>query len=240
MSIKILLVDDEPGIRTSLAANLELDGFEVTEAESGEQALEILGKTGFDVVLSDVRMRAMSGLELVQAIGGRHGDIPVVLTTAFALEETMQGAMRSGAFAMLPKPTPVAVIVDVLTRAARRPFVLVADDAANEKSALVRTLASSGVRACAASDGKTAIDLVARGQVDVCIVHTGTFGEHIVAELRELVSNVAIIALSSDAVPGLLDHALSERAFAYLRTPVEPGALVEAVAECRGRLRGAL
>ena len=65
---KILLVDDERALRVTLAANLELDGMEVVEAESGERALELLRSAPFDLMLSDIRMGGMSGAELFRQV----------------------------------------------------------------------------------------------------------------------------------------------------------------------------
>jgi DNA-binding NtrC family response regulator len=237
MAVKVLLVDDEPGLRTTLAANLELDGLEVVEVESAERALEVLKDGDFDVVLTDIRMPGMSGVELLHSMKKTHGHIPVVLATAFALEETVQGALRCGAFAMLPKPTRVADVVATITRAARRPFVLVLDPVVTTSEALVAILTAAGVRACSANDGKAAVELVTRGQVDVCVASLGPRGDQVIAELQRMAPDVAIIAIAASISPGLADLAMQGRAFACLRAPVQSGDLVQVVAEARGRAR---
>ena len=73
MGTSILVVDDEESLRITLAANLELSGFEVVEAANGTQALEILENRAFDVVLSDIRMPGMNGVELFQKRSSRRG-----------------------------------------------------------------------------------------------------------------------------------------------------------------------
>ncbi|HUS67503.1 MAG TPA: response regulator, partial [Kofleriaceae bacterium] len=75
----VLLVDDEEGLRTTLAANLELDGFDVVEAADGIEALAHARRRAFDLVVTDIRMPGMNGVDLFRAIRGLHPRVPVVL-----------------------------------------------------------------------------------------------------------------------------------------------------------------
>jgi DNA-binding NtrC family response regulator len=235
--ISLLLVDDEPGLRATLAANLELEGFEVSEAASGEEALRILEAHEFDVVLTDIRMPGMNGVELFQRIKRKNVQTPVVLTTAFSVQELVSGALRAGAFAVLPKPSRVADVVATLTHAARRPFVLIVDDPAKAAGGVLEALGAAGLRAQAASDADSVIALVTSGEVDVCVVDLATPAVRVVEELRRLAPEVAVVVLSSDVAPDILERAAVRGAFAWLRKPVEPGDLVQVVAEARGRRR---
>ena len=79
----VLVVDDDPGVRQTMADLLELDGCEVDQAPNGLVALEMLGREPFDLVLSDVVMPDMDGYDLFQETRRRHPKIPVALMTAF-------------------------------------------------------------------------------------------------------------------------------------------------------------
>jgi DNA-binding NtrC family response regulator len=239
MSTKLLLVDDEPGVRMTLAANLELEGFEVLEAESGRDALRILQDQEFDVVLTDIRMPGMTGLELFQEIKRRNLRTPVVLTTAFFMEGQVNGALRDGAFAVLPKPSHVADVVATLSHAARRPFVLVVDEPASASTEVAAALGVAGLRARVATDGPSAIALVGSGEVDVCVISLASPAARAVDELYRLAPDLAIVTLSAEGAPELLQSAVARAAFACLRKPVETGDLVQIVAEARGRKRTA-
>jgi CheY-like chemotaxis protein len=199
IGIRILLVDDEAGLRTTLAANLELDGFDVAEAESGERALELLEHGQFDVVLTDVRMPGMNGGDLFREIERRGLHIPVVLTTAFTLEEVVRGALRDGAFTVLPDRAHVADVVAALTRAARRPLALFVDDPAASSDLLVTSLEAKGMRAGAAADRESALELASGGEVDVCVVDLAAFGVDIVEQMRAVAPDMPIVALSRRA-----------------------------------------
>src|SRR5271166_5091781 len=100
--MRILLVDDEQSLLMTLAANLELDGLDVTTAESGQRALELFESEPFDLVLSDIRMPGMNGVDLFRRIRAQRPECPVVLMTAFALEGLVQEAIAEGVFTVLP------------------------------------------------------------------------------------------------------------------------------------------
>jgi len=80
---KILIVDDEPNIRLLYTAVLTEEGHEVVEAENGRQTLDALEREPFDLVILDIRLKAESGLDLLQEIVARHPQIPVILCSAY-------------------------------------------------------------------------------------------------------------------------------------------------------------
>lgn len=103
-SIHILLVDDQKSLRRSLSLMLLGAGFDTTEAESGSQALAALNQVEFDLVITDLRMDDMSGIELLREIKQLRPQLPVILITAYGSIESAVDAMRLGAFDYLTKP----------------------------------------------------------------------------------------------------------------------------------------
>jgi two-component system response regulator FlrC len=103
-SERILVVDDEQGIRDVVRDILEAGGYEVVPAPSAEDALRILEEQTFAIVLSDVKMPGMSGIELLSAIKKRRPDLPVILLTAFGTIPQAVEAIREGALDFLEKP----------------------------------------------------------------------------------------------------------------------------------------
>lgn len=100
----ILIVDDEQIARDNIAHILSKDGFRCLTAENGKQALEVLGKEEIDLVVSDLKMDKMDGLELLGVIGRSYQDIPVILVTGFATVDSAVKALKSGAAHYLGKP----------------------------------------------------------------------------------------------------------------------------------------
>ena len=103
-SAKILIVDDELIMRESLAGWLERDGHEVEKAASGEEALKILKESRFDILLVDIKMEGMSGLDVLKQVKETDPDVEIVMITAYGSIATAIEAMRNGAYDYLLKP----------------------------------------------------------------------------------------------------------------------------------------
>ncbi|MCB2183830.1 MAG: sigma-54 dependent transcriptional regulator [Desulfobulbaceae bacterium] len=114
---KILIVDDERDLRMSLYEALNRQGYMVSVAENGAMALEMMKKNPADLIISDINMPEMDGLDLLQAIRITYSDLPVVIITGHATVETAVTAMKLGAFDYLLKPFPVEIIVETAARA---------------------------------------------------------------------------------------------------------------------------
>ncbi len=101
---RILIVDDEMIIRESLQAWLERDGHEVHSVASGEEALEIIPRTRFDLVFLDIKLEGISGLEVLKKMRDLDPDLAVVMITAYGSISTAVEAMKDGAQDYLLKP----------------------------------------------------------------------------------------------------------------------------------------
>jgi DNA-binding NtrC family response regulator len=125
MEIKILVVDDEPDMCQLLKRSLEPDlGCRVETASSGEAALKILEETHIDMVLADIKMPGMDGLELLELIKKDHPDLTVVMMTAFGQIETAVEAMKKGAYDFITKPFDHDALILRLQKAVERSRLL--------------------------------------------------------------------------------------------------------------------
>ena len=100
----ILIVDDEKNYPFILGAVLEEEGFEILTANSGQQALEILRSTEVDLVLTDMKMPSMNGIELLEHIKRMGKDYPVIMMTAYGTVDKAVEAMQKGAYSYILKP----------------------------------------------------------------------------------------------------------------------------------------
>ncbi len=115
--IKVLVVDDEPVVREMLEDFLDMEGFETETASGGQEALEILEEESFDVVVSDLMMEPMNGLQLLEAIRERGYLVSVVMVTGYGTVETAVSALKAGAFDYILKPFKPDEVVQVIKRA---------------------------------------------------------------------------------------------------------------------------
>lgn len=104
MKSRILVVDDEESIREFLEIMLKKEGYEVTTAEDGARAKEILTKKSFDMVISDMQMPNVTGIELLRHVRESYPDLVFMMITAFGTTETAVEAMKLGAYDYLTKP----------------------------------------------------------------------------------------------------------------------------------------
>jgi two-component system response regulator PilR (NtrC family) len=100
----LLLVDDDDNLRSMLSIVLERDGHDVRTAAGGEEALQRLDERPVDLVVQDIKMPGMNGLELLERIKGKQNDALVVVMTAFSTWDTAVEAMRLGAYSYIRKP----------------------------------------------------------------------------------------------------------------------------------------
>ena len=115
----ILIVDDDPGQRSLLNSFLRSQGFETTLADSGERALEMLRAGKFAMMISDVRMPGLTGLETLRRVRDepRMAGLPVLLVTAFTDIRDAVAAMRDGAVNYLPKPIDLDELLNSVRQA---------------------------------------------------------------------------------------------------------------------------
>ena len=101
---RVLLVDDQPELRRLFQRTLTKAGHQVAVAENGRKAVELASHSSFDVVISDVRMPDMGGVELLRALHAEDPDLPVLLVSGSPDLETALKAVEYGAFEYLTKP----------------------------------------------------------------------------------------------------------------------------------------
>ncbi|MDP3287594.1 MAG: response regulator, partial [Methyloversatilis sp.] len=115
---RVLLVDDEAVAREGLATALRRDGFDVTTADNGDSALALLRARDFEVMLTDLRMPGMDGLDLLRRAREAWPDMEVLVVTGFATTESAVEAMRTGAFYYISKPFRLGEVRKLVREAA--------------------------------------------------------------------------------------------------------------------------
>jgi len=116
---KVLVVDDEANIRKVLAAMLRQHGYDVTLAPDGEAGLLEFQKNGADIVVTDMVMPKVGGMELLKAVNGLAPDVPVIIVTAHGTVDSAVEAIKAGAFDFITKPFDKAELSAVIAKAAR-------------------------------------------------------------------------------------------------------------------------
>ena len=114
---KILVIDDEQGIRDLLSYELGARGYEVVTAVNGEEGMQKLSQDKFHLVISDVKMPKMNGLQVLEAVKNIDSDIEVIMATGFGSVETAVLAMKRGAYDFIQKPFNLDEVVHLVENA---------------------------------------------------------------------------------------------------------------------------
>ncbi len=130
---KVLVVDDEKIIRDFFRRLLVVQGFEVTEAENGYKAIELVKEKNFDICFMDIKMPGIDGLETYRGIRRINKELPVVMMTGYAVEEALEQAKKEGIHTSIYKPFDVnqigTIISDIQQKELKiKPRILVVDD----------------------------------------------------------------------------------------------------------------
>ena len=116
MNRRILIVDDNPNMASLLSEMLEVFDYDSIRAGDGLEAIEIIEKNRFDLVITDLRMPKMSGLDLLQKIKESTPELPVVVISGYALDEEGDSLLSNLADGFLNKPFKMADIEELLKK----------------------------------------------------------------------------------------------------------------------------
>ncbi|MDC0679516.1 response regulator [Sorangium atrum] len=232
----VLVVDDEEGMRATLAANLELEGYEVVEARDGAHALELVKRRRFALVLSDVRMPGLDGVATFREIKRLQPELTVVLMTGFAREQLIEQGIGEGVYAVIYKPFSMEHLMRIIARALSSRGVLVVDDLPAVAESIVAGLKAAGLRAEAAYDGHTAIQRARDAAVDVCVLDLrmpSLDGVRTHEQIRRLSRGITVIAMTGHATPEMIHAFTSQGGYACLHKPFEVRELMHTIARAR-------
>ena len=227
--MKLLVVDDEPGLRQSLRLILAEEGFEVAEAADGEKGLERALREPFDAVLCDVRMPGLDGLGFLDRYRAAGGTALIIMMSAYGSEDAAIAAMKAGAYDYIPKPFRADEVVLVLRKAEEREGLR--REVESLRSALGAAAASTEIVAVSPAM-RAALDVVAKVAPHSTTVlisgPSGTGKEVLARELHRLSPRAerSFVAVNCAAIPEAL---LESELFGHVR-----GAFTGAVGDHRG------
>jgi DNA-binding NtrC family response regulator len=118
--LRVLFVDDEEELVSAVVERLELRGVEAVGSTSGEEALRLIDQREFDVVVLDVKMPGLGGLDVIRQVKARLPRLAVVLLSGHGSEESVEEGMSLGAVDYLQKPVDIDLLLSLLRRAAGR------------------------------------------------------------------------------------------------------------------------
>lgn len=182
MKFTILIIDDEKNIREGLAADFEMDGYNVKIAANGEEGLEFLSKGDIDLVITDLRMPGTSGEDVLKKVTREMPGIPVIVLTGHGSIDAAVSAMQNGAYDFLTKPLNLEHLELVVKRA------LKGRELSLQHQALLSEVKSKSVsdsmigKSAAMQRVNTLVQKVAGSKISVLITGESGVGKEVVAD----------------------------------------------------------
>lgn len=228
MKGRILLVDDNEEFLDSTKDVLNDEGYDIVTATSGEEALELAGAQTFDVIIMDIKMPEMNGVESFIEMKRRNPRVKVIIVTAYSVEDLMRQALDEGVFAILSKPIDMDRLFRTIEDAKRDGnggLVLAVDDDKEICNNFVDILGERGYEVTAAYDGEEAVTKAKTNSFDILLLDMNLpllNGLEVYRSIKSIQPNIVAIIVSGYAqeMDSLIMQALSENAHTFLRKPV--------------------
>ena len=225
---KVWIVDDDSSIRWVLARALRADGFDVSDFEDAESVLTALESSTPEVLMTDIRMPGMSGLELAKIVHEKHSGVPVIVMTAHTDLDSALASYESGAFEYLPKPFDLDEAIRLAKRAVEpKESDVLADEETGSEIEIIG-------EAPAMQEVFRAIGRLAKSNINVMICGQSGTGKELVANALHQHSprtSKPFVAINIAAIPAEL---LESELFGH-----EKGAFTGAQAQRKGRFEQA-
>jgi two-component system nitrogen regulation response regulator NtrX len=224
---KVLIIDDEKAIRRSIREILEFEKYEIEEAEDGAQGLEMALKNNYDIVLSDIKMPKLDGIELLQKLIDAKCESALIIMSGHGNIETAVDAVKKGAYDYLAKPIDLNRLLVTMRNAMQKNTLVEETKVLKKKIAKsVDMIGDSG----AINNVKDIIEKVAPTEARVLITGSNGSGKELVAKWIHDKSNRAsgpLIEVNCAAIPSEL---IESELFGH-----EKGAFTSAVAQRKGK-----
>jgi two-component system response regulator HydG len=235
----ILIVDDDMGICETLSDIMEVKGYDAAIALDGYEAIQKVKEVAFDVILMDIKMPGINGVETFKEIKRVRPETAVVMMTAYAVEDLIGEALREGAYGVLYKPFEMERMIGLLEGIKGGGFVLVVDDDPNTCTTFKYVLEAKGYQVGTALSGEEAVEMARESEYDMIFIDMKLptmNGLQTYLAIRE--ANPQVVAVMMTAyrreMGDLVEEALNKDAYTCLYKPFDVDQMIKLVGEiCR-------
>jgi len=232
---KILVVDDDIEFADSLKDILETEGHEAATVNSGLEAVLEIENKRFDMVIADIKMPVMSGIELLKRIKKARPELIAIMMTAFSVEDHVNDVIEEGAFGVLRKPLNIERLIDMIEMAKRGgDFVMIADDDSNTRETLKDVFEQKGYSVSLASNSDEAIRITKEQPANIIFLDLKMLplnGLEAYLLIKDINPKVAVVLMTAyrNEMKGMIEEALSKGAYGCLYKPFDPQEVLDMV-----------
>lgn len=229
MKREILLVDDNEEFLDSTKDVLEGEGYEVFTAKNGEDAIRMVRERTFEVILMDIKMPGLSGVETFIEMKKINPGVKVIMVTAYSVEPLIRKALEEGAYAVLKKPLNISMLlneIDIIIKSKNGGLILLADDDKTLCENLESILNGEGYKVISAYDGEDAVKTAGVYTFDILLIDMKLpilNGLEVYRRIKKTKPNTVAIIITgyAEEMDMLIKQMLRENAYTYLTKPLD-------------------
>ena len=223
---RVLIVDDDIGMRETLSDILTDLGHHVEIADDGYKAIEKINAKSFDVVLMDIKMPGINGVETYKKIKSIRPEAVVMMMTAYSVEDLITEALEEGAYGVMHKPVDINKVVEFIKHVKESALIMIVDDNPSNCETLIDILAEKGYRITRASSGKEAITKVQERSFDIVFIDVKMpvmNGLEAYLALRKIRPDIKVIMMTAyhQEVQDLVEEAIRNHAYTCIYKPFD-------------------
>ncbi|MGD2089135.1 MAG: response regulator [Candidatus Aminicenantes bacterium] len=235
----ILIVDDNIGQCKTMSFILERNGYDVTSADNGPEAISIVEKSPFDIVFMDIKMPIMNGVETYKEIKKIRPGTKVIMMTAYAVEDLVQEALNEGAYAIIYKPLDIEKVLELVKKAneaKQGALILVVDDDPGTCNTLKNIMVKKSYNVGTAYTGEEAITMVQKQTFDILFIDMKLptlNGLETYLAIKNICPETVAVFMTAyrQEVAELVEEAINNNAYACLYKPLDMSELLSLTSE---------
>ncbi|MCK5643787.1 MAG: response regulator [Gammaproteobacteria bacterium] len=221
-----MIVDDDTGMTETLFDILTDMGHHVEVVNDGFQAIESVKAQAFDVVLMDIKMPGINGVETYKEIKSIQPGAAVMMMTAYSVEDLVSEALKEGAYGVMHKPIEIDKVVEFIERAKGGALILLVDDDVSTLETLADVFNEKGHRAVKASTSEDAMKAIGKGNFDIVFIDVKMpvlNGLEVYTALKRTRPDIKAIMMTGyqEEVQDLVEEALKNHAYTCIYKPFD-------------------
>ena len=234
---KILIVDDNKSLSKTTSFILQKRGYSIDTAESGAEAIEKVKEKSYYLILLDIKMQAMNGVEAFKKIKKIDPNVIVIMMTAYAVEDLIQEALKEGAYGILYKPLDMDKLISLIEKSKEEKnsmLICVVDDSKGVRTTLENILNKKGYKTTVAETGEEAIAFAKKKHINIFIIDMKLptiNGLETYLALRIICPSAIAILITGyqQEMDELINSALSKTAYTCLHKPLDLEVLLQII-----------
>lgn len=229
---RVLVVDDNAGLLQTFSLILKRRGYDVDMAEDGISAVEKFDKHGYDVILMDIVMPRMNGVEAFRKIKEMDPAAKVILMTAYFDDDGIKKALEEGVYSAINKPVDIARLLDMIKEATAVTSVLIVDDDEDFCRTMAGVLESKGYRVSTITSGQDAINIARLKEIQVAFIDIkmpDMNGLETYLRMKEINPDMVGVMMTAyrDEVGDTIERARAAKASTCIYKPFDPSQVVD-------------